>query len=61
MKMNKRLISICLSLLLVFMLLPVSALAAGRIDLDQDVSQLRIRITERRCPVQFSTSILLRQ
>lgn len=37
MKMNKRLISICLSLLLVFMLLPVSALAAGRIDLDQDV------------------------
>lgn len=38
MKMNKRLISICLSLLLVFMLLPVSALAAGRIDLDQDVS-----------------------
>ena len=36
MKMNKRLISICLSLLLVFMLLPVSALAAGRIDLDQD-------------------------
>ena len=37
MKMNKRLISLCLSLLLVFMLLPVSALAAGRIDLDQDV------------------------
>ena len=37
MKMNKRLISICLSLLLVFVLLPVSALAAGRIDLDQDV------------------------
>ena len=38
MKMNKRLISLCLSLLLVFMLLPVPALAAGRIDLDQDVS-----------------------
>ena len=38
MKMNKRLISICLSLLLVFMLLPVSALAVGRIDLDQDVT-----------------------
>ena len=50
MKMNKRLISICLSLLLVFMLLPVSALAAGRIDLDQDVG-LTITYQDHETPL----------
>ena len=38
MKMNKRLPALLLSILAVFLLLPVPVLAAGKIDLSHDVS-----------------------